>query len=227
MRFIHTESLAASAALAKQRGAFPNFYKSIHTRRNFKLRNATVNTIAPAGTISIIAGCSSGIEPLFALSFVRNVLSGARLFEVNPLFKDVAEKRHIDAAQVLAEIAQHGSLQKIKTVPNDLKRIFVTAFDIKPIDHLNIQSAFQKYTDNAVSKTINLPGDALVADVKYIFLKAHKLRCKGITVYRYGSREQQVLSFGYSDAITSSFAGQLVTAGAEYSGGCAAGTCLF
>jgi ribonucleoside-diphosphate reductase alpha chain len=227
MRFIHTRSLAASAALAKQRGVFPNFSKSIYAKKNLRLRNATVNTIAPAGTISIIAGCSSGIEPLFAVSFVRNVLSGNRLFEVSPLFRDIMEKRHIDTAQVLAEIAQQGSVQKINGIPNDIKRIFVTAFDIKPIDHLNMQSAFQKYTDNAVSKTINLPSDAAVGDVKNIFLMAHKLRCKGITVYRYGSRDQQVLSFGYSDSVPFAIACQLVTAGAEYSGGCAAGTCLF
>lgn len=227
MRFIHTESIAASAALTRQRGVFPNFPRSLYAKKNLKLRNATVNTIAPAGTISIIAGCSSGIEPLFAISFVRNVLSGARLFEIHPLFEDIARKKHIDIRSVLTEVSRRGSLQKVKGVPADVKRIFVTAFDITPNDHLQIQSAFQKYTDNAVSKTINLPGDATVADVRNIFLMAYMLKCKGITVYRYGSREQQVLSFGYSDQMAPGISGELLTAGPEYSGGCVAGTCLF
>ena len=227
MRFIHTESLAASATLAKHRGVFPNFPRSVFVKKNIRLRNATVNTIAPAGTISIIAGCSSGIEPLFGISFVRNVLSGTKLFEMHPLFEDIARKKHIDIRSVLAEVSRRGSLQKVKDVPNDVKRIFVTAFDITPNDHLQIQSAFQKYTDNAVSKTINLPADATIADVRNIFLMAYTLRCKGITIYRYGSREQQVLSFGYADQMAPGISGELLTAGPEYSGGCVTGTCLF
>lgn len=227
MRFIHNESIAASTALAKQRGAFPNFPKSIYTRKDWTLRNATVNTIAPTGTISIIAGCSSGIEPLFAVSFVRNVLSGTRLFEVHPLFEQMAAEGHLNTTDILAQIAQQGSTRKVRSLPDDMKRIFVTAFDMKPADHLNMQSAFQKYTDNAVSKTINLPADVAAADVRSIFLMAHKLKCKGITVYRYGSREQQVLSFGHSEEMTPGISGWLATAGAEYSGGCVAGTCSF
>jgi len=227
MRFIHKESLEASATLAKERGVFANFSKSIYAKNRLRLRNATVNTIAPTGTISIIAGCSSGIEPVFAISFVRNVLSGTKLFEVNQLFEEVANERKIFQKEILAEIARCGSLQNIKGIPEDIKRVFVTAFDIVPAAHLRIQAAFQKYTDNAVSKTINLPGDATVEDVRDIYLQAHRLKCKGITVYRYGSKPEQVLSFGYSGEIEPRITGELVTAGPEFSGGCAAGTCVF
>jgi ribonucleoside-diphosphate reductase alpha chain len=223
MRFIRKESIDTSAALAEERGVFPNFAKSIYVRDNLKLRNATVNTIAPTGTISIIAGCSSGIEPLFAISFVRNVLSGTRLFEISPLFEATARNRQIYDREILAEIARRGTLADIKQIPKDIKRVFVTAFDVKPREHVLIQSAFQKYTDNAVSKTINLPSDATVEDVKNIYLTAHKLKCKGITVYRYGSKAEQVLSFSHDAGI----GGELVTAAAEYSGGCATGTCVF
>ncbi len=223
MRFTHKESINASAALAKERGVFPNFSKSVYSKKNLRLRNATVNTIAPTGTISIIAGCSSGIEPLFAVSFVRNVLSGTRLFEINPLFEAAARKRRIHNRELLSEIARRGTLADIKQIPKDIKRVFVTAFDVRPREHVLIQSAFQKYTDNAVSKTINLPGDATVEDVKNIYLMAHKLKCKGITIYRYGSKPEQVLSFSHSASIP----GELVTASAEYSGGCVTGTCVF
>jgi len=232
MRFIHKESVDASVALAKERGVFPNFAKSIYAKNNVRLRNATVNTIAPTGTISIIAGCSSGIEPLFAISFVRNVLSGTKLFEINHLFGAAAKKRQIYNREILAEIARRGSLQNIKDVPEDIKKVFVTAFDVKPREHIQIQAAFQKYTDNAVSKTINLPSDATVEDVRKIYLMAHKLKCKGITVYRYGSRAEQVLSFPERPHVKrgakyGSIESSLVTAGSEYSGGCATGTCIF
>jgi len=227
MGFIHRESLNASVALAKERGVFPNFTRSIYAKDKLKLRNATVNTIAPTGTISIIAGCSSGIEPVFAISFVRNVLSGTKLFEVNPLFEEVAIKRKIYKKEVLAEISRDGSLQNIKEIPKDIKKVFVTAFDITPSEHLQIQAAFQKYTDNAVSKTINLPSDATVEDVRNIYLEAFTLKCKGITIYRYGSKPEQVLSFSYSGETEPRITGELVTAGPEYSGGCVAGTCVF
>jgi len=227
MRFIHRESLAASAALAKDRGVFPNFTRSIYAKDKLKLRNATVNTIAPTGTISIIAGCSSGIEPLFAISFVRNVLSGTKLFEINPLFEEVADKRKFYKKEIFAEIARQGSLQNVKQIPEDIKRVFVTAFDMKPAGHLRIQAAFQKYTDNAVSKTVNLPNDANIEDVRNIYLEAFKLRCKGITVYRHGSIPEQVLSFSYSGETEPRITGELVTAGPEYSGGCVTGTCVF
>jgi ribonucleoside-diphosphate reductase alpha chain len=227
MRFIHAESLAASVALAADRGTFPNFAKSIYVKENLRLRNATVNTIAPTGTISIIAGCSSGLEPLFAITFVRNVFSGAKLFEINPLFEAAAEKRGFFNKDILTAIAGDGSLQNINQIPEDIKRVFVTAFDIKPVKHLRIQAAFQKYTDNAVSKTINLPADSTTEDVRDIYLMAHQLKCKGITVYRYGCRDEQVLVFGSGEKAGIGLSGDLITAGAEYSGGCLSGTCAF
>jgi ribonucleoside-diphosphate reductase alpha chain len=226
MKFIHAKSLNASVGLAEKRGVFPNFDKSIYAARGPRLRNATVNTIAPTGTISIIAGCSSGIEPIFAVCFVRNVLSGTRLFEVNPLFEQEARKRGIYKQELLGQIARKGSLQSLN-VPNDLKKVFVTAFDVEPLQHLKVQAAFQKYTDNAVSKTINLPENASVDDVRQIYLEAHRLKCKGITIYRYGSKAQQVLTFGIKRKDVSEQEQQFVAAESQYSGGCAAGECVF
>lgn len=227
MRFMHNESQNASAGLAQERGVFPNFKKSIYAKRNLRLRNATVNTIAPTGTISIIAGCSSGIEPLFAISFVRNVLSGTKLFEINPLFEEAARKQGFYSKDLLDKIARVGSLKDINNIPENLKRIFVTAFDVMPLDHLKIQGAFQKFTDNSVSKTINLPESARVNDVKRIYLSAYSLKCKGITVYRYGSKSEQVLSFGHRLEKKPIVLDDSVMAESEYSGGCATGTCPF
>ncbi|MFQ5952081.1 MAG: adenosylcobalamin-dependent ribonucleoside-diphosphate reductase [Candidatus Omnitrophota bacterium] len=227
MRLIHKESLKASASLAKERGVFPNFKKSVYTKKGIRIRNATVNTIAPTGTISIIAGCSSGIEPLFAVSFVRNILSGTKLFEINPLFEEAARKKGIYKKRVLSDIAKNGSLKNIKGIPEEMKRIFVTAFDVTPEDHLRVQAAFQRYTDNSVSKTINLPQDATVEDVRKIYLMAHKLKCKGITIYRYGSKEEQVLSFDYRQKKKPPVQENMMTAESEYSGGCVVRTCPF
>lgn len=226
MHFIHTESLHASTALARERGVFPNFDKSIYAKNGMRVRNATVNTIAPTGTISIIANCSSGIEPLFAISFVRNVLSGTKLFEVNPLFEETARARGIYSQELLVRIAQQGSLQHIKEIPRDIKTVFVTAFDVSPRQHLLHQAAFQKYSDNSVSKTVNLPSDASVDDVRRIYLMAHQLRCKGITIYRYGSKEDQVLSFDYKREGERE-EGDMLAAASEYAGGCVSGTCPF
>ncbi|MDD5730770.1 MAG: adenosylcobalamin-dependent ribonucleoside-diphosphate reductase [Candidatus Omnitrophica bacterium] len=227
MRFIRRESLAASAELARKRGVFPNIKKSIYARSSLKPRNATVNTIAPTGTISIIAGCSSGIEPLFALSFTRNVLSGTKLFEINPRFEETAAKRGIYNKELMSVIANYGSLKSVKGVPRDIKKIFVTAFDVSAYSHLSIQAAFQKYCDNSVSKTINLAQEATSEDVKKIYYLAHELKCKGITVYRYGSKAKQVLSFDYKDRADQINTGDPVLAESEYSGGCAAGACPF
>ncbi|MFW6115088.1 MAG: adenosylcobalamin-dependent ribonucleoside-diphosphate reductase [Thermodesulfobacteriota bacterium] len=227
MGFIHKESLNASMALAEERGVFPNFDKSIYAQDTFRLRNATVNTIAPTGTISILAGCSSGIEPLFAISYMRNVLSGTKLFEVHPIFEKLARERGIYKQEILSQVAQQGSVQKIKGIPRDMKRVFTTAFDLTPGQHLEIQAAFQNHTDNSVSKTINLPKDATVEDVRRIYLRAHQLRCKGITIYRYGSKEEQVLSFDYREQNKSERGGEFIMADSDYSGGCATGTCPF
>ncbi len=227
MRFVRAESLEASRDLAKQRGVFPNFARSIHAGTGRELRNATVNTIAPTGTISIIAGCSSGIEPLFAVSFVRNVLSGSRLFESHPLFEKLAKDRGFHSRELLAEVARRPSLAQVKGVPNDVKSLFLTAFDVAPRQHLEIQAAFQKHTDNAVSKTINLPADSTVEDVREIYLQAHRLKCKGITVYRYGSKAGQVLSVSEEAETQHDELPEFISADTDYAGGCASGVCEF
>jgi len=224
MKFISENAKEKSAELGVKRGSFPNFEKSIWYGKYKTMRNATVTTIAPTGSISIIAGCSSGIEPLFAVSFMRNVLEGTRLFEVNPVFEKVAKERGFYSAKLLEKIAKSGSLQKIKEIPTDVRRIFVTALDIKPEWHVRMQAVFQKYTDNAVSKTINLPHDSKVTDVKKIYEMAWKLKCKGITIYRYGSKSEQVLYIG-EESKKKPESAKFVSAEAEYSGGCMTGAC--
>ena len=195
MRFIQEESKVASEMLAEERGVFPNYVGSRWDGVR-KLRNATTTTIAPTGTISIIAGCSSGIEPLFALCYVRNVLEGQKLIEVNSLFEEEAKRRGFYSQALMEKIAKHGSLRGLEEVPEDVKRIFVTAHEVSVEWHVRMQAAFQKYVDNAVSKTINLPNKATVEDVKRAFLLAWQLKCKGITVYRDGCKETQVLETG-------------------------------
>jgi len=223
MRFIEEEGHKRSAELGEERGSFPNFDGSIWKDRYSAKRNATVTTVAPTGTISIIAGCSSGIEPIFAISFIRNVLSGTRLFETDPLFELMAKERGFYSAKLLEEIAMTGSVQKIEGVPEDVKRFFVTALDIEPEWHVRMQAAFQKYTDNAVSKTVNLPTEATVEDVRKIYELAWKLKCKGVTVFRYGSKPEQVLYIG--EIRTDK--GKFVALEPEYSGGCPTKNCPF
>jgi ribonucleoside-diphosphate reductase alpha chain len=221
MSFISKEATQKSVELAEEKGSFPNFKGSLWEKKGYKMiRNATVTTIAPTGTISIIAGCSSGIEPLFAVSFVRNVLEGTKLLEVNPVFEEVAKRRGFYSADLMMEIAKKGSIQEIDGIPDDVKRLFVTALDIAPEWHVRMQAAFQKYTDNAVSKTINLPHDASVEDVRDAFLLAYKLGCKGITVYRYGSKKEQVLYLGSVLGVEKGETLEYVSADPEYSGGC-------
>ena len=195
MKFIQTESKKQSSFLAEERGTFPNFEMSIFKDR-MPLRNATTTTIAPTGTLSIIAGCSSGIEPLFAVAFVRNVLEGTKLYEVNPHFERIAKERGFWSRELIDRIAEKGSLRDISEIPDDVKRIFITAHDISPLDHIRMQAAFQKHVDNAVSKTVNFPHDAAQKDVEDAYFMAYGLGCKGVTVYRDGSREEQVLSTG-------------------------------
>lgn len=197
MGFIQAEGRQASARLADERGVFPNFEGSIFdTPEGMHVRNATVTTIAPTGTLSIIANCSSGIEPLFAVSYVRTVMDNDRLIEVNPLFEDLALKQGFYSRDLMALIAEHGSVQGIETVPEDVQRAFVTAHDIDPVWHVRMQGAFQRYTDNAVSKTVNFGNDATVDDVRRVYDLAHELGVKGVTIYRDGSKQNQVLSTG-------------------------------
>ncbi len=195
MKFIRAHSLKASQMLAEKRGVFPNIVNSLFFKKNISIRNATVNAIAPTGTISIIAGCSSGIEPLFSLSHVRTVMGGTKLIETNPLFEEVLQQKGFYSRELISHIRKTGTIQTITTIPAVLKKLFAVSFDVTPHQHLRIQAAFQKYTDNSVSKTINLPHDATVEDVRSIYLMAHALKCKGITIYRYGSKTDQVLAF--------------------------------
>lgn len=223
MEFIEEESHKMSVQLAEERGSFPNFEGSIWKQKYPAFRNATVTTIAPTGTISIIAGCSSGIEPIFAISFIRNVLGGTRLFETNPLFEAITKERGFYSTRLLEEIAKTGSVQEIEGVPDDVKRLFVTALDIKPEWHIRMQAVFQKYTDNAVSKTVNLPTEATPEDVRNIYDLAWKLKCKGVTIFRYGSKPEQVLYIGEIKTEKGTF----VSLASEYSGGCPTQNCPF
>ncbi len=195
MAFITKEGRAASAALAKTRGAFPLFQLSTYPQET-PLRNATVTTIAPTGTLSIIAGCSSGIEPVFAYVFIRNIMDNTEMIEVNPILKQVLEERGLYSDDLMKQIAREGTLAHIEAIPTDIRRIFVCSHDINPIYHIKMQAAFQKYTDNAVSKTVNFPQSATEEDVREVFRLAYELDCKGVTIYRDGSRDNQVLNIG-------------------------------
>lgn len=197
MSFIQNETKAASSKLAEERGNFPNFDKSIYKIQGFKhMRNATTTTIAPTGTISIIANCSSGIEPYFALAFYRNVLDNDKLVEINEIFKNVAEKEGFYNDAFIEEVAIKGSISHIKDIPDKWKNVFIVSHEINPDWHVKMQSAFQMYTDNAVSKTVNFPNAATIEDVRRVYLLAYKLECKGITIYRDGSRAEQVINIG-------------------------------
>jgi ribonucleoside-diphosphate reductase alpha chain len=200
MKFINDTGKNASRELAKTRGAFPAFDRSIY-KDETPIRNATVTTIAPTGTISIIAGASSGIEPLFAIAFVRNVMDNDKLFEVHPYFESTAREKGIYTNDLLMKVAKYGTLSHIDGIPEDMKRIFVTAHDVSPIWHVKMQAAFQKYTDNAVSKTINFSSEATIEDVREAYNLAYELGCKGLTIYRDGSRDSQVLSVGANEKV--------------------------
>jgi ribonucleoside-diphosphate reductase alpha chain len=194
MKFIRDEGRKMSCEIAHERGVFPNFKDSVYHGTDLKLRNATLTTIAPTGTISIIANCSSGIEPLFAISYIRNIMDNTELLEVNPIFEEIAQSRGFYSDDLMRRIARKGSIQDIEEIPLDVRRVFVTSHDITPDWHLKMQAVFQKYTDNAVSKTVNFPSDATPKDIEEVFMLAYRLGCKGVTVYRDKSREQQVLN---------------------------------
>ncbi|MFZ0242262.1 MAG: vitamin B12-dependent ribonucleotide reductase [Desulfobacterales bacterium] len=200
MEFIQLESRDASRELARKRGTFKNFGQSVFkNKKGCRYRNATITTIAPTGTLSIIAGCSSGIEPLFALSFIRRVMDNDELLEVNPLFEEVAKAQGFYSPELMNRIAGRGSIADFEDIPEAVRRVFVTAHDVAPEWHVQMQAAFQKYTDNAVSKTVNLPREATPEDVLKVYNLAYELGCKGITTYRDGSKENQVLSFSDKD----------------------------
>jgi len=194
MQFIQLEAHKASSELAKVRGNFPNWEKSTYCQKAIPMRNATVTTIAPTGTIGIIAGCSSGIEPLFAVSYIRTVMDNTKLIEVNPYFEKEAHTKGFYSQELMEKIAQTNSLKGFEQIPEETKTVFVTSHQISSELHIRMQAAFQKYTDNAVSKTINLPNQAQVRDVETAYKLAFQLGCKGVTIYRDGSREDQVLS---------------------------------
>ncbi len=193
MSLIQTEGAKASKALAKERGVFPAWENSVFDE---EIRNATITTIAPTGTISIIADASGGCEPLFAYAFTKNVMDNDKLVVCNELLVEKLKERGIYSEELIKKIADEGTLAHIEEIPEDIRRVFVCAHDITPEWHIRIQAAFQKYTDNAVSKTINFPNSATREEVKEAYVLAYKLGCKGTTVYRDGSRDSQVLTIG-------------------------------
>jgi len=193
MKFIHQEAKLTSQQFAKIRGPFPNFKNSSLKQ---KQRNATLTSIAPTGSISLIAGCSSSIEPLFALAFTRHILTDQHIIEINKHLIKTLKRNKLYTESTINKILKTGTLKNIKEIPKDIKEIFLTALEVPPEQHLKIQAIFQKYTDNAVSKTINLPKTTPINQIKKIFLQAHQLGCKGLTIYRYGSKPEQVLTLG-------------------------------
>jgi ribonucleoside-diphosphate reductase alpha chain len=195
MRYIQTEARLESKRLAEERGVFPNYQGSIY-EGNLELRNATLTTIAPTGTISMICGVSSGVEPLFAVAYTKTVMDGTPFIEVNPLFEQYAKQYGFYSQELMEKISEQGTLAGLTEIPEWIREIFVTAQEIEPEWHIRIQAAFQKYTDNAVSKTINFANSASTEDVARAYRLAYELGCKGITVYRDGSRQEQVLSTG-------------------------------
>lgn len=195
MKVIYEQAKEESISLAKDRGVFPAWKGSAWDEKGIRLRNATLTTVAPTGTISIIAGpTATGIEPNYALAYFRNVLDGEKLLEVDPAFEVIAKQEGFYSQDLMARIAKGESIQAMKEVPDKIKQVFKTALEISPYWHIKMQAAFQEFTDNAVSKTINLPNNATVDDVKEAYILSYKLGCKGITVYRDGSRAEQVLS---------------------------------
>jgi len=194
MSFVQHQGRERSIELAEQRGVFPNFLGSAYSRIGMRLRNATVTTIAPTGTLSLIADCSSGIEPLYAVHYVRKALEGMEFHMTDPLFLELGEKEGFLSPGLMKALSEGAMLRNLPEIPQAIKELFVTAFEIPPLWHIKIQAAFQEYADNAVSKTINFPRDATKDDVKEAFLMAYQERCKGITIYRSGSKPSQVLS---------------------------------
>ncbi|MDL2294366.1 vitamin B12-dependent ribonucleotide reductase [Ruminococcaceae bacterium OttesenSCG-928-D13] len=195
MGFIQAEGRRASRALAKARGPFPLFAESIF-KDGEPLRNATVTTIAPTGTLSIIAGVSGGVEPVFAYAFVRNIMDGAEFIEASPVLERVLKERGLYSEELMRKISAEGAVSHIEELPEELRAVFVSAHDVSPLYHIRMQAAFQQHTDNAVSKTVNFPGAATKEEVAEVYKLAYLEGCKGVTIYRDGSRDSQVLNAG-------------------------------
>lgn len=212
MKTVYNSAKDESVKLAKERGVFPAWKDSIWDKRGVRIRNATLTTIAPTGTISIIAGpASSGIEPNFSLCYFRNVLDGEKLLEADAAFEYTAKKESFYSNNLMGKIAEGVSIQTIREVPDSVRRIFKTALEIIPLWHIKMQGVFQEFTDNAVSKTINLPNNAVVEDVKEAYRLAYKLKCKGVTVYRDGSRNEQVLTVDRKEVKKKASEGNIVS----------------
>ncbi len=211
MSFIQTQAIKSSQQLAQERGSFENFPKSTWKKKYKTLRNLALTTIAPTGSISIIAGTSSGIEPLFAISFTREVMEGTKLPETNKIFEKIAKEKKFYSKKLITTLSSKGTLKSLR-IPTEIKKLFITAYEISPEWHVKMQAAFQKYTDNGVSKTINLPENAKTKDVEKAYFLAYTLKCKGITVFRNKSKKNQVLSLG---KVHSEFSGGCLTASCE------------
>jgi ribonucleoside-diphosphate reductase alpha chain len=195
MKCIKETAFSASEGLATERGVFPNWEGSVFDAAGGRrVRNATLTTIAPTGSLSIIANCSGGIEPIFALSFVREILDGEKLIEVHPIFAKIAQMEGFYSPELMKAIAQRAGIQEMEIIPQAIRELFVTSHDIEPEWHVKMQAAFQKGTDNAVSKTVNFPFEATRDKIREVFMLAYREGCKGITIYRYGSRDRQVLN---------------------------------
>lgn len=195
MGFVTTEGRRKSRELATVRGAFPLFGESTY-KDGEPLRNATITTIAPTGTLSIIAGCSSGVEPVFAYAFIRNIMDGTEMVEVSPILKATLEARGLYSEELMRRVSAAASLAHVDGMPEDIKEVFVCAHDVSPLYHIRMQAAFQRHTDNAVSKTVNFPGGATREEVAQVYKLAFVEGCKGVTIYRDGSRDAQVLNAG-------------------------------
>jgi ribonucleoside-diphosphate reductase alpha chain len=197
MSFIQYQAREQSMELAEKRGVFPNFKGSIYDKPGgMRLRNATLTTIAPTGTLSLLANCSSGIEPLFAIQYTRRSLEDMEFQMMDPLFIELGKKRGFLSPELIKSLSEGANLEEMPQIPKEVKELFTTTFEIPPRWHIRIQAAFQEYTDNAVSKTINFPRDATKDEVREAFLMAYQERCKGITIYRSGSKPSQVLACG-------------------------------
>jgi ribonucleoside-diphosphate reductase alpha chain len=197
MSFIQHQARERSIELAEERGVFPNFKGSIYDRPGgMKLRNATLTTIAPTGTLSLLANCSGGIEPLFAMYYTRKALEGMEFQMMDPLFLEIAEEQGFMSEQLVQKLREGKELHELPEVPQSVKDLFVTSFDIPAHWHVKVQAGFQEFTDNAVSKTINFSREATQKEVQEAFLMAYREKCKGITIYRSGSKPGQVLACG-------------------------------